>query len=71
MPKIDKIREKVLLGYSDANIDFEDLRKLLDSLGFTERIKAVITSLVVRMSKKSSYSAKREQSKGLSSKAGS
>lgn len=40
MPKVDKIREKVLLGYSDANTIFDDLRKLLDSLGFTERIKS-------------------------------
>ncbi len=39
MSKADKIREKVLLGESDANIDFDDLRKLLNSLGFTERTK--------------------------------
>lgn len=37
--KIEKIREKVLLGESDANIDFDDLRKLLNALGFAERIK--------------------------------
>lgn len=40
MSKTDKIREKVLLGYSDASIDFNDLRHLLDSLGFIERIKS-------------------------------
>jgi hypothetical protein len=39
MSKIRKIREKVLLGSSDANIDFKDLRSLLVSLGFTERIR--------------------------------
>lgn len=37
--KSEKIREKVLLGESDANIDFDDLRKLLNGLGFAERIK--------------------------------
>jgi predicted RNA binding protein YcfA (HicA-like mRNA interferase family) len=37
--KVEKIREKVLLGESDANIDFDDLRKLLTALGFAERIK--------------------------------
>ena len=39
MSKVDKIREKVLLGVSDANIDFDDLRKLLNKFGFDERIK--------------------------------
>ena len=40
MSKTDKIREKVLLGYADANIDFVELRRLLTSLGFVERIKS-------------------------------
>lgn len=39
MSKFDKIRQKILEGNSDANIKFEDLRGLLLSLGFTERIK--------------------------------
>ncbi len=39
MSKAAKIREKVLLGESDANIDFDDLRRLLKSFGFAERIK--------------------------------
>jgi predicted RNA binding protein YcfA (HicA-like mRNA interferase family) len=39
MSKINKIREKVLIGDSDANTDFDDLRKLLQSFGFAERIK--------------------------------
>ena len=39
MSKTDKIREKILLGYSDVNIDFDDLCVLLRNLGFTERIK--------------------------------
>jgi hypothetical protein len=40
MSKTDKIREKVLLGYADANIDFSDFRQLLNSRGFAERIKS-------------------------------
>lgn len=39
MSKPDKTLEAVLLGRSDANIDFNDLRKLLDALGLTERIR--------------------------------
>ncbi len=39
MGKRKKLIEKILSGNSDANINFEDLRKLLLSLGFEERIK--------------------------------
>jgi predicted RNA binding protein YcfA (HicA-like mRNA interferase family) len=39
MASVARIRERVLLGASDANIDFADFRKLLVSLGFDERIK--------------------------------
>jgi predicted RNA binding protein YcfA (HicA-like mRNA interferase family) len=39
MAKTDKILEKVLRGASDANIDFQDLRQLLNGLGFQERIR--------------------------------
>lgn len=39
MSKFDKIRQKILEGKSDANINFEDLRGLLINLGFAERIK--------------------------------
>lgn len=39
MSKAEKIRERVLLGDSDANIEFEDIRRLLISLSFRERIK--------------------------------
>ena len=38
MSKTDKIKEKILLGYSDANIGFDDLCKLMIALGFDERI---------------------------------
>ena len=37
--KIDKLKQKILDGKSDANISFEDLRTLLLGLGFVERIK--------------------------------
>jgi hypothetical protein len=40
MSKADKIREKVLSGNSDANINFNDLRRLLRYFGFDERIKS-------------------------------
>ena len=39
MSRIEKTRERILLGASDPNIDFEDLRRLLSALGFAERIK--------------------------------
>ncbi|HMV26596.1 MAG TPA: type II toxin-antitoxin system HicA family toxin [bacterium] len=39
MSKLEKILLTVLRGTSDTNIDFEDLRKLLHTLGFSERIK--------------------------------
>ena len=39
MAKTDKILEKVLRGVSDANIDFQDLRQLLNRLEFQERIR--------------------------------
>jgi predicted RNA binding protein YcfA (HicA-like mRNA interferase family) len=37
--KLDKILEKVLRGTSDANINFEDMRQLLNGLGFDERTR--------------------------------
>ena len=39
MTKFDKTLEKVLRGASDANIEFDDLRQLLDGLGFQERVR--------------------------------
>ncbi len=38
MGKWNKLIEKILLGDSDANIDFDDLCHLLRRLGFSERI---------------------------------
>ncbi len=38
MGKWNKLREKILLGNSDANIDFDDLCHLLRRLAFAERI---------------------------------
>lgn len=39
MSKVGKVREKVLAGNADANIDFDDLCWLLQKYGFDERIK--------------------------------
>lgn len=39
MGRFEKLKQKVLDGKSDANINFEDLRNLLITLGFAERIK--------------------------------
>jgi hypothetical protein len=39
MTKYGKLLAKVLSGRSDTNIDFDDLRRLLDRLGFSERIR--------------------------------
>ncbi len=38
MGKWNKLREKILLGESDANIDFDDLCHWLRRCGFAERI---------------------------------
>jgi virulence-associated protein VapD len=35
----DKLRRKILLGTSDANIGFDDLCQLLRHLGFDERTR--------------------------------
>jgi hypothetical protein len=37
--KYDKLLRRILVGKSDANIPFSDLRQLLIRLGFDERIK--------------------------------
>lgn len=37
--KHEELRRRILQGESDANIDFEDLRRLLAWLGFAERIR--------------------------------
>jgi hypothetical protein len=39
MGKSDKLLERILHGASDANIDFEDLCRLLRRLGFEERVR--------------------------------
>jgi predicted RNA binding protein YcfA (HicA-like mRNA interferase family) len=39
MGKWNKLREKILLGESDANIDFDDICHLLRRVGFAERIR--------------------------------
>ena len=39
MSRRTKLLQKILRGGSDANIPFDELRNLLDSLGFAERIR--------------------------------
>jgi len=39
MSKYDKLLVQILRGTSDANIGFNDLRQLLVTLGFDERIR--------------------------------
>lgn len=39
MGKYDKLLDKILMGASDANIPFDDLRILLARLGFDERTR--------------------------------
>ncbi len=39
MSKTEKFLVKLLRGTSDTNIDFDDLCKLLEKLGFNKRIK--------------------------------
>lgn len=39
MARADEIRLRILGGGSDANIPFSDLRLLLSSLGFQERVR--------------------------------
>jgi hypothetical protein len=39
MSQLSKLLEQVLRGNADANIDFNGLCKLLDALGFRERVR--------------------------------
>lgn len=39
MSKFEKLVQKILSAQSDKNIAFDELRKLLISLNFSERIK--------------------------------
>ncbi len=39
MGKYSKLRDKILAGGADANIDFAELCQLLGRLGFNERVK--------------------------------
>lgn len=39
MGAIDKILDQIIGGRSDANLRFDDLRRVLLALGFQERIK--------------------------------
>ena len=39
MGKYSKLREKILAGGADANVEFAELCKLLGRLGFGERVR--------------------------------
>jgi predicted RNA binding protein YcfA (HicA-like mRNA interferase family) len=39
MGKFEKVLRRVLSGEADANIDFDDLCRLLERLGFDSRVK--------------------------------
>lgn len=39
MKRTDKLARQILFARTDTNIDFDDVRKLLTSLGFSERIR--------------------------------
>ena len=39
MGKTNKVYQQILTGRSDRNVSFNDLKRLLTNLGFTERIK--------------------------------
>jgi hypothetical protein len=39
MGKYSKLREKILAGGADTNVEFASLRRLLTRLGFEERVK--------------------------------
>ncbi|MFB3924140.1 MAG: type II toxin-antitoxin system HicA family toxin [Terriglobia bacterium] len=39
MNKQEELRHRILLGESDANIDFDDLSRMLLWLGFEERVR--------------------------------
>ena len=39
MGKYDKLVLRLLSGFADANVDFEELRDLLKRLGFEERVR--------------------------------
>jgi hypothetical protein len=39
MSRLSKILDQILRGNSDANIDFNELRSLLDALEFRERVR--------------------------------
>ena len=39
MPRRDTLLQRILQGRSDANIRFDELRRLLADLGFEERIR--------------------------------
>lgn len=58
MGKFEKLRDRILSGTSDSNIEFKQLCNLITRLGFAERVRG-----------DHQYSATWFKSKGISSKA--
>jgi hypothetical protein len=53
MGKNEKLLQLILSGNSDNNINFNDLIRLLENLGFNFRIKGVIIFFIKKMLLKS------------------
>jgi len=39
MSKFEKLMQKLLSGFSDRNMEFDELKSILSKLGFEERVK--------------------------------
>jgi len=71
MSKYDKLLFQILRGTADANVPFNDLRHLLISIGFEERIKGSHHIRKAGIVEKINLQARGQQSEGLSSTPGS
>ena len=67
--KHDKVIDKILRGTSDANMPFEDIRRMLLYLGFDERVRGSHHISKGRGCGKNKLAALREQGQTISSKA--
>lgn len=56
----DRVLDSILSGVQDANINFKDLTKLLEMLGFNLRKRETIIFLYDRMWWKSSMCSRKE-----------
>lgn len=63
MSRFDKLVLKLLRGASDAGFAFDDLRYILEKLGFTNGFAEAITSTIVMMSRNWSTSSGTEKTR--------